>query len=157
MSQQTRPGSRPFCCARMQTEKATGAFTREPIWFIRDSNSPMCNITSFISQTNAKDTLGQRINLWFPMSYYSFSCALSLLEDTIMQLNHTPSFFSGSTLGLMGLLMKIVYVSPVPAHTWHWTFYHATARRICYQIPAKKREQYKPPNRFLSSWGASYL
>lgn len=45
-------GSRPFCCARMQTERATGTLSRELIWLIRESNSPICNITFFISQTN---------------------------------------------------------------------------------------------------------
>lgn len=91
MSQQTKLGSRPFCCARMQTEKATGTLSRELIWLIRESNSPICNITSFICQI--KDTLDQKISLWFPGSSYSFSCPLSLPRDSVIQLNHKPSFF----------------------------------------------------------------
>ena len=63
-------GSRPFFSARMQTDRATGDFSRELIWLIRDSNSPICNITSFINQTNAKDTLSQKISQWSPRSYF---------------------------------------------------------------------------------------
>ena len=74
MSQWTNLGSRPFFCARMQAEKATRAFSRELIWFIRGSNSPICNITSFINQTKTKDTDGLKISQWSPRSYYSLSC-----------------------------------------------------------------------------------
>lgn len=120
----------------MQTERDTEAPSGELIWLIRDSNSPICNITSLISQTNTKDTFSQKISQWFPKSYYFFSCPLCPLGDNVMQLSYTP-FFPGTISGVKGRLMKIVYVWPLPAYTWHWTVYHALAKCTCYHAPAK--------------------
>lgn len=92
MSQQTKLGSRPFCCARMQTERATGTLSRELIWLIRESNSPICNITSFISQTN-KGYSWPKDKSVIPRELLFLFLSPKPARDSVIQFNHKPSFF----------------------------------------------------------------
>lgn len=127
ISQQTRPGSRPFCYARMQTEQGPWALSRELFWLSRDSNSPICNITSFIRQTNARYRWLKGKSMILKELLLLFLSPKPVRAQCHATSSYTCLFLWVHPRGDGAIDEDSLYITSTCSHLG-WKFYHAPAK-----------------------------